>query len=267
MDIMNNFKLVKVRLSFLLISIISLTSVIDINRILNKQSYLNKINLKASCFDVVFTVLYGLNGANRILLIDRIRWGLFYLLVIYLIGIYINNTIVNQNKYIWLIRTKSYNHWFITQIKTILTLIVIWVMYYVTNIIVFSWIICDKKFSTTQIFNFLNPYVDKYNFNVIDLITVIGLIMTSLLLVVLIQFIISTITINANKGAITTIIIIIFSSFVAETDLVNPFMFSRCTLIDNRLNYNPYIIILVNLSLILISIVFFLMSVRKLRKE
>ncbi|AQW24501.1 hypothetical protein ACSXBA_04585 [Clostridium perfringens] len=252
MGLNNRLKVFKVKYALFFITLFSFLFVKDISFKLNSISKVMNLESKPNFIDISLSTLYGLNSNIRITMIDRIRWSLLFLLLFYFIGIYLNEIFEKSKKFIWIIRIKSKKTWVFRNILNISYFVFLYILYFFINIIIFSYFESSKSLSISEIFENLNPYVSNKHIGVSCILVLFLLIFTSMLCLALIQFTICLSTNNSNKGTLFAFLIIIISSITADTDLFNPFMFSKFNIIDSRSNYNVYWVIVLNIFLIIL---------------
>ena len=195
------------------------------------------------------------------------NWITLYMLIIANISIYIENTMINEKSYIWILRYKSYTKWILYTIKNILIIII-------RDLTIFYMFLCLFSFIFTQNFDGTSEYFKQLNdCQVYDSIGIMYVVIQYLLSMVcisnlaLLQILITLFFNNFKYGMVCHILIVIISATIAKAGGFNPVMLSRYNIIDSTsVNYPTVTIIvgiIINIFIAGIIVVFMKKRIRR----
>ena len=225
----------------------------------------SNINYNLNFCDVILIKVYGVNKESTIM--NIFNWITLYMLIIANISIYIENTMINEKSYIWILRYKSYTKWILYTIKNILIIII-------RDLTIFYMFLCLFSFIFTQNFDGTSEYFKQLNdCQVYDSIGIMYVVIQCLLSMVcisnlaLLQILITLFFNNFKYGMVCHILIVIISATIAKAGGFNPVMLSRYNIIDSTsVNYPTVTIIvgiIINIFIAGIIVVFMKKRIRR----
>lgn len=241
----------------ILMIFIALISVVDVVNMYGKLNFA----------DVTYTVLFGINNINRVSIPLISRWSIPYIFIIYYIGKYIENIVLVESSYVWVLRYKSYSTWLKNICMNIFFNTFIYLSIFFTSTCFFSLILTGNTNNLSC--DYLNLYnnIPYENISFIYIVIQFLLSYTSLFILILVQIFISFKYDNIILGESFCIFCVVFFGIIAKFDIYNPFMLTKHSIMNDRLSYNPVITILINISFILIIMYFISKAIHLLRRE
>ena len=189
------------------------------------------------------------------------------MLIIANISIYIENTMINEKSYIWIIRYKSYTKWILYTIKNILIIIIRDLTIFYVFLCLFSFIFTQNFDGTSEYFKELNNSQVSNSIGIIYVVIQYLLSMVCITSIALLQIFITLFFNNFKYGMVCHILIVIISATIAKAGGFNPVMLSRYNIIDSTcMNYPTVTILLgiiINIFIVGIIVVFIKKLIRR----
>jgi hypothetical protein len=238
---------------------LSIINYIDVYNFLSKISIASK---DTSLQDIIIYTIYGISCDGRSNLVDVLRFSLPYILIMIFIGIYLQDILEDNKKYIHIIRHSSYILWITKNIIKLNVFTVFFLGSYYCTLIIISLVFINNTSGFTEIFYILNPlYINSSSFG--ELLSYqFFLSITCSFIFVLLQTLIILFTKDSHKSFMFTSLIIFTLSFIGRFDLYNPIMLCKHSLIDSTSSIHPLITITVNVILIIILYLLIIKSLK-----
>jgi hypothetical protein len=194
---------------------------------------------RPSAQEIMVESVCGINDNGRKQVLDIIGVALPYLILIFMAGLLITVTTESGNRFLYIIRQKTYGRWLMQSLcKVLLWLLSMWTLYYAA-IIVFSVLLSENTKGLGEIFYYLNttanPGVSVER--VMLLQYAIGCL--TCLLIASSQFMFSIVLRDASKAYICLSICLLFCVFLGMFDIYNPLMMSKHGELNNQIGISP----------------------------
>ncbi|MGL4875889.1 MAG: hypothetical protein ACRC30_14715 [Clostridium sp.] len=251
-------------IAMLVISIISVIQTFyGINEVLEMMNIQNKLNF----FDIISIVLFGITNMKGASIIDIFRWIAPYIIIIYFVGIYIENIILTGNSYMWINRFKKRELWIQSILKEVLKIIVIYLGIYFVGVCITSIIVTGNMLSFST--GFLEIYSEIQAESVSYFHIVIQFVISFFILsVIIIVHAFINIRMGASgKGEIAACLTIVGLGCIGKMDIYNPIMLFKHSILDKNMVYSLTTTIILSTALFILGVVLFVKIVGKKGSE
>lgn len=251
----NISKFNKYKKKHLIIITVGIFFILSISNIIESYAFLSKVDATNNCVssaDIIIYIVSGINADARANLIDILRFTMPYLLILLFTGVHLSNILENNNKYIYLIRYKSYETWFKKNAAKLIQLVVIHFSIYYLLLIILTSILMDIFSNFTKVFYILYPFYDGHSSSLKLLIYQWLLSILWETVFVLMQFLLGLFIKDVFKNFIIMSLVILVLSFIGKYNYYNPLMLSKHNIMNTTISVNPSITLIFSVIIILV---------------
>ena len=251
----NISKLNKYDKKHVIIITVGIFFILSISNIIESYAFFSNvdaINNSVSSADIIIYIVSGINADARANLIDILRFTIPYLLILLFTGVHLANVLENNNKYIYLIRYKSYGTWFKKNVVKLIRLVVIYFAIYYLLLIILASMFMDVFSSFTKVFYMLYPFYDGYSSFLKLLIYqwLLSILWESVF--VLMQFLLGLFIKDVFKNFTIMSLAILIFTFIVKNGCYNPLMLSKHSIMNTTISVNPLITLSFGVIIILV---------------
>lgn len=223
-------------------------------------------NIDIHACDVIFLSVFGINTSD-ISITDLIRWVIPFIFILYFISLFTSSIFNNKLKFMWIIRCKSYKDRIIEIYKYILFISFVYITFFFISISFFSILLCRNIKKTSDVFLSINVDLQFNSLGIKYIIIQLILSLTSMIIIIMIQNIITFLLKDEIKGEVISIFILLTAGVMGKFDVPNSFMLSKTCLFNNNIDISVIAMLATNIIVfILISYLFIKLNCHS-RKE